>query len=210
MVSCSHGIIRAIRASSTSFRCSFPALPHLQGQRAEISQPRVSIGTRSWGKCVRLSSMSTPPVDGPNDTNNTRLGNANSDPSTEATDAERYRFTESPEGLSDKVEKSEEEESEEEEDGEEEDGEEEEEEEGDEDGDTADDDEVSGSGESDSDSEDEDEEEPALKYARIDGAVPEVLKKDSASALAVSGNRLLVREEATSFKTSILISGFGL
>ncbi|TFK29012.1 hypothetical protein FA15DRAFT_678099 [Coprinopsis marcescibilis] len=41
------------------------------------------------------------------------------------------------------------------------------------------------------DSEGEDEEEPALKYSRIEGAVPELLKKDSASAIATSGNRLI-------------------
>ena len=39
--------------------------------------------------------------------------------------------------------------------------------------------------------EDEDDEEPSLKYERITGAVPDLLKKDSASALAVS-NKLLV------------------
>jgi hypothetical protein len=36
--------------------------------------------------------------------------------------------------------------------------------------------------------EDEEEEEPALKYERITGAVPELLKKDSASALVISHN----------------------
>lgn len=44
----------------------------------------------------------------------------------------------------------------------------------------------------DEDDEDEEDDEPVLKYSRIEGSVPEVLKKDSASALAVSGNRLLV------------------
>jgi vacuolar protein sorting-associated protein 41 len=39
--------------------------------------------------------------------------------------------------------------------------------------------------------EEEDDEEPSLKYERITGAVPDLLKKDSASALAVS-NKLLV------------------
>jgi hypothetical protein len=39
--------------------------------------------------------------------------------------------------------------------------------------------------------EEEDDEEPSLKYERIVGAVPDLLKKDSASALAVS-NKLLV------------------
>jgi hypothetical protein len=39
--------------------------------------------------------------------------------------------------------------------------------------------------------EEEDDEEPSLKYERIAGAVPDLLKKDSASALAVS-NKLLV------------------
>ena len=41
------------------------------------------------------------------------------------------------------------------------------------------------------DDEEEDDEEPSLKYQRITGAVPDLLKKDSASALAVS-NKLLV------------------
>ena len=40
-------------------------------------------------------------------------------------------------------------------------------------------------------SEEEDDEEPSLKYERLTGAVPDLLKKDSASALAVS-NKLLV------------------
>ena len=39
--------------------------------------------------------------------------------------------------------------------------------------------------------EEEDDEEPSLKYERMTGAVPDILKKDSASALAVS-NKLLV------------------
>ncbi|KAF5363557.1 hypothetical protein D9756_000090 [Leucocoprinus leucothites] len=38
------------------------------------------------------------------------------------------------------------------------------------------------------DEEDEDDEEPALKYERITGAIPELLKKDSASALVISHN----------------------
>jgi vacuolar protein sorting-associated protein 41 len=42
-----------------------------------------------------------------------------------------------------------------------------------------------------SEEEEEDDEEPSLKYERIAGAVPDLLKKDSASALAVS-NKLLV------------------
>ena len=45
--------------------------------------------------------------------------------------------------------------------------------------------------ESEEEEEDEDDEEPSLKYERITGAVPDLLKKDSASALAVS-NKLLV------------------
>ena len=42
-----------------------------------------------------------------------------------------------------------------------------------------------------SEEEEEDDEEPSLKYERIAGAVPDLLKKDSASALAVS-NKLMV------------------
>lgn len=41
-------------------------------------------------------------------------------------------------------------------------------------------------GEEEDGDDDDDDEEPALKYERITGAVPELLKKDSASALAVS------------------------
>ena len=41
-----------------------------------------------------------------------------------------------------------------------------------------------------SDDEDEDE-EPTLKYQRITGAIPDVLRKDSASALAIS-NKVMV------------------
>ena len=39
--------------------------------------------------------------------------------------------------------------------------------------------------------EEDEDEEPALKYERIGGALPDLLKKDSASALAIS-NKLLV------------------
>lgn len=45
--------------------------------------------------------------------------------------------------------------------------------------------------EEESEEEEEDDEEPSLKYERMTGAVPDLLKKDSASALAVS-NKLLV------------------
>ena len=40
--------------------------------------------------------------------------------------------------------------------------------------------------EEDDDDDEDDDEEPALKYERLTGAVPELLKKDSASALTVS------------------------
>jgi len=43
----------------------------------------------------------------------------------------------------------------------------------------------------DEDEDDEDDEEPALKYERIGGSLNDLLKKDSASALAIS-NRLMV------------------
>jgi len=46
------------------------------------------------------------------------------------------------------------------------------------------------------DDEEEDDEEPSLKYQRITGAVPDLLRKDSASALAVS-NKLLVYFNST-------------
>ncbi|EAU82714.2 vacuolar protein sorting 41 [Coprinopsis cinerea okayama7 len=45
--------------------------------------------------------------------------------------------------------------------------------------------------EDDDEDDDDEEEEPALKYSRIEGAVPDLLKKDSASAIAISGNRLI-------------------
>lgn len=47
-------------------------------------------------------------------------------------------------------------------------------------------------GEDEDDYEDEEEDEPTLKYERMGGAVNDLLKKDSASALAVS-NKLLVK-----------------
>ena len=40
--------------------------------------------------------------------------------------------------------------------------------------------------EDDMEDEEEEDEEPALKYERIGGSVPDLLKKDSASALAIS------------------------
>ena len=46
--------------------------------------------------------------------------------------------------------------------------------------------------EGDEDYEDEDEEEPALKYERLAGSVPDLLLKDSASSLAVT-DKLIVR-----------------
>jgi hypothetical protein len=49
----------------------------------------------------------------------------------------------------------------------------------------------------------EDDEEPSLKYERITGAVPDLLKKDSASALAVS-NKLLVISSIHFLKISTL------
>jgi vacuolar protein sorting-associated protein 41 len=55
-------------------------------------------------------------------------------------------------------------------------------------------------GDDDDDEDDEDNEEPALKYQRIGGALPELLKKDSASALTIS-NRLMV----SSLRSCILI-----
>ena len=54
-----------------------------------------------------------------------------------------------------------------------------------------DDEEGGGEEEGESEEEEDDDEEPSLKYERITGAVPDLLKKDSASALAVS-NKLLV------------------
>lgn len=52
-----------------------------------------------------------------------------------------------------------------------------------------------GGEEEESEEEEEDDEEPSLKYERIAGAVPDLLKKDSASALAVS-NKLLVKSSS--------------
>lgn|ERR1700722_3092537 len=45
--------------------------------------------------------------------------------------------------------------------------------------------------EGDDDDDEEEDEEPSLKYERIGGALPDLLKKDSASSLAIS-NKLLV------------------
>lgn len=109
-------------------------------------------------------------------------GHAPTRGSEEQTDAEKHRLTDSPGQMtaagSGSDEDDEDDDAEESEGGEGRQGEDEEEEE-----DSDDDDE---------DDDDEEEEEPALKYSRIEGAVPELLKKDSASAIAVSGNRLLV------------------
>lgn len=46
--------------------------------------------------------------------------------------------------------------------------------------------------ESDDESDDDDDEEPALKYERIGGSIPDLLKKDSASALFIT-NKLMVK-----------------
>ncbi|KAF8882653.1 vacuolar assembling protein VPS41 [Mucidula mucida] len=47
------------------------------------------------------------------------------------------------------------------------------------------------SGVSDNANDDEDEDEPALKYERITGGIPDLLKKDSASALTITNNKTL-------------------
>lgn len=49
-------------------------------------------------------------------------------------------------------------------------------------------DEDDGDEEEDEEEDEDDDEEPALKYERITGAIPDLLKKDSASALAISHN----------------------
>jgi TATA-binding protein-associated factor Taf7 len=41
--------------------------------------------------------------------------------------------------------------------------------------------------------EEDDEDEPSLKYQRISGAIPDLLKKDSASALAISNKTIVSR-----------------
>jgi len=46
--------------------------------------------------------------------------------------------------------------------------------------------------EQDEEDDEQDEDEPSLKYQRISGAIPDLLKKDSASALAIS-NKNMVR-----------------
>jgi hypothetical protein len=55
-----------------------------------------------------------------------------------------------------------------------------------------DDEEESDEGSDEEEEDDDDDEEPALKYERIGGSVGDLLKKDSASALAIS-NKLMVR-----------------
>jgi U3 small nucleolar RNA-associated protein 14 len=50
--------------------------------------------------------------------------------------------------------------------------------------------------EAEDDHEDEEEDEPTLKYERMSGPINDLLKKDSASALAVS-NKLLVNPSIT-------------
>jgi hypothetical protein len=65
-----------------------------------------------------------------------------------------------------------------------------------------------GNSEDDEDNEDEDDEdedeEPALKYERIGGSVSDLLKKDSASALAIS-NKIMVRPQYNKYHLTILI-----
>ena len=56
----------------------------------------------------------------------------------------------------------------------------------------SDDEDYDSEGDEDYDDEDEDDEEPALKYERLAGSVPDLLLKDSASSLAVT-DKLIVR-----------------
>lgn len=64
-------------------------------------------------------------------------------------------------------------------------------------GSSAEDDSDSGEEDEDEDEEededDEDDEEPALKYERIGGSLPDLLRKDSASALCISKSLLVLR-----------------
>jgi hypothetical protein len=65
--------------------------------------------------------------------------------------------------------------------------------------------------ESEEDEEDEEEdedEEPALKYERIGGSLPDLLKKDSASALCISKS-LMVPSSMQNLLVSDRDSGFG-
>jgi hypothetical protein len=52
------------------------------------------------------------------------------------------------------------------------------------------------------DEEDDDDEEPALKYERIGGSLPDLLKKDSASALSISKSLLVFRPFPTPFASN--------
>lgn len=65
--------------------------------------------------------------------------------------------------------------------------------------------------ESEDEEDEEDDEEPSLKYERISGAVPDLLKKDSASALAVSHKLLVISPSIILSPISDLYSspGFG-
>ncbi|KAF9449029.1 vacuolar protein sorting-associated protein 41 [Macrolepiota fuliginosa MF-IS2] len=72
-----------------------------------------------------------------------------------------------------------------------------EEEEGDgEDGDDDEDDEEDEEEDEEDEEDEDDDEEPALKYERITGAIPDLLKKDSASALAISHNLMALGTHA--------------
>ncbi|KAF6748944.1 vacuolar protein sorting 41 [Ephemerocybe angulata] len=95
----------------------------------------------------------------------------------EPTEAEKGRFTDSPGGMDEHADDIEDD------DGNEEDGSR--------DDDGSEKDSEDGESSDDSESDDEEDDEPVLKYSRIEGSVPEILKKDSASAIAVSGNRLV-------------------
>ena len=102
------------------------------------------------------------------------------------TEAERGRFTESPTKMSTTESGTEDDESEDDSSEEEENQLEDAEEDDEEEGDSAEDEEES------EEEDEEEDEEPVLKYLKVEGALPDLLKKDSASAIAVSGNRLLV------------------
>lgn len=84
---------------------------------------------------------------------------------------------------------------------------EEEGEEEDEDGEEEDDEDEDEDGDEEEEEEEEDDEEPALKYDRITGAIPDLLKKDSASALAIS-HSLMVCPHPSSV-TSIRLTRIG-
>lgn len=67
-------------------------------------------------------------------------------------------------------------------------------------------DESTGQDDSDGEQDEEEEDEPSLKYQRITGAIPDLLKKDSASALAISNKFMVIHFISVALTIMLIIS----